>query len=235
MKSSNRLISIGAVTCAASMCLLLCGCPFIPTPPPEAVLAGDWEGTTAEGGDLLLRFGENGQLVGFLAAGEGDNSVLVTPSNSQTTRVDSAVTVVITVDGLSTTYEATLGVNQDVMEGTVSTTVTIGDDVTVILPAGDLTLTRVGEDPCEGVECPEGQVCEDGVCVESPEQPRHQTLFAENLDDPNYQGTQTCLTCHADHAADIMETGHWNWAGSVNNIAGLEGQTHGKFDLINDY
>jgi hypothetical protein len=32
-----------------------------------------------------------------------------------------------------------------------------------------------------------------------------------------------------------METGHWNWAGVVNNIAGIEGQTHGKVDLINDY
>jgi hypothetical protein len=78
-------------------------------------------------------------------------------------------------------------------------------------------------------------VCEAGVCVDAPEEPLHKTLFTDNLDDPNYQGTQTCLTCHSDHAADIMETGHWNWGGVVDNVAGLEDQTHGKVDLINDY
>ena len=84
-------------------------------------------------------------------------------------------------------------------------------------------------------DCADGQVCEDGVCVEAPDEPLHKTLFTDNLGDPNYQGTETCLTCHSDHAADIMETGHWNWGGAVDNIAGLEGQTHGKVDLINDY
>lgn len=78
-------------------------------------------------------------------------------------------------------------------------------------------------------DCAEGQVCEDGVCVEGPLEPLHQTLITE------YQGTQTCLTCHANHAADIMETAHWNWSGAVDDIAGLEDQTHGKVDLINDY
>jgi len=70
---------------------------------------------------------------------------------------------------------------------------------------------------------------------EPPEEPLHKTLFTDTLGDPNYQGTQTCLTCHADHAADIMETGHWNWSGVVVNAAGLEGENHGKVDLINDY
>ncbi|MCK4659229.1 MAG: hypothetical protein KAV82_06870 [Phycisphaerae bacterium] len=67
------------------------------------------------------------------------------------------------------------------------------------------------------------------------EEPLHKTLFTDNLGDPNYQGTQTCLTCHSDHATDIMETGHWNWSGAVDNVAGLEGENHGKVDLVNDY
>ena len=88
---------------------------------------------------------------------------------------------------------------------------------------------------CEmDADCAEGQVCEDGVCVEAPEEPPHKTLF-DSLGDPNYQGTQTCLTCHSNHAADIMETAHWNWSGVVDNVEGLEEQTHGKVDLINDY
>ena len=83
---------------------------------------------------------------------------------------------------------------------------------------------------CEtDADCAEGQVCEDGVCVDAPEEPLHKALITD------YQGTQTCLTCHADHAADIMETAHWNWSGAVDDIAGLEGEDHGKVDLVNDY
>ena len=89
---------------------------------------------------------------------------------------------------------------------------------------------------CEAdADCAEGQMCEDGVCVEAPDEPLHKTLFTASLDDPNYQGTQTCLICHSAHATDIMETAHWNWGGAADNIAGLEGENHGKVDLINDY
>ncbi len=92
-------------------------------------------------------------------------------------------------------------------------------------------------DLCEGVECEDGLECnpDTGECEGGAGAPQHQTLFTDNLDDPNYQGTQTCLTCHANHAADIMESAHWNWSGAVDNIEGLEDQTHGKVDLINDY
>ena len=86
----------------------------------------------------------------------------------------------------------------------------------------------------EDADCAEGQVCEEGVCVEGPEDPPHKILF-ESTGEPNYQGTQTCLTCHSNHAENIMEGAHWNWSGVVDDIAGLEGETHGKVDLINDY
>ncbi len=68
-----------------------------------------------------------------------------------------------------------------------------------------------------------------------PSDVSHETLFTENLGNPDYQGTQTCLTCHSDHATDIMETAHWNWGGAVANVAGLEGEIHGKVDFINNY
>jgi hypothetical protein len=141
------------------------GCPFIVPTPPEAVLAGDWEGTTAEGAPIMFRFDDNGQLLGFVVQGEGGELVLVTPSNSQTTLDGNSVTVSVTGQTTTTTYEATLGVNQNAMTGSVTQTVTVGDDITVVIPQGELTLTRVEEDPCEGVECPEGQTCVDGECV----------------------------------------------------------------------
>ena len=81
---------------------------------------------------------------------------------------------------------------------------------------------------CEtDADCAEGQVCEDGVCVEAPQD--HKTLITD------YQGTQTCLACHAGHATDIMQTAHWNWSGAVDDIAGLEGENHGKVDFVNNY
>lgn len=87
-------------------------------------------------------------------------------------------------------------------------------------------------------DCEEGQVCNDGVCEEGTcptEKTFHEIQITENLGEPNYQGTQNCLTCHASHGADIMESAHWNWSGVVKNIAGLDGEVHGKVDLINDY
>ena len=92
-------------------------------------------------------------------------------------------------------------------------------------------------DLCEGVECDEGFECnpETGECEAGAEERLHEKLFTDNLDDPNYQGTQTCLTCHSNHATDILETAHWNWSGPADNIAGLEGEPHGKVDLVNDY
>ena len=77
--------------------------------------------------------------------------------------------------------------------------------------------------------------CGSGPPVEPSDEPPHQTRFTETLGDADYHGTETCLTCHADHAADIMQTAHWNWGGAVDDIEGLEDQTHGKVDLINDY
>jgi len=79
----------------------------------------------------------------------------------------------------------------------------------------------------------------DTIPVPEPPEPTektfHEAQFTDNLGDPDYQGTQTCLTCHSEHATDIMQTAHWNWDGAVDDIAGLEGQNHGKVDLINDY
>lgn len=66
------------------------------------------------------------------------------------------------------------------------------------------------------------------------DKPRHERIFTDILPE-GYQGTQSCLTCHAAEAQDLLQTGHWNWAGTVANIAGLEGQTHGKIDLLNNF
>ena len=63
----------------------------------------------------------------------------------------------------------------------------------------------------------------------------HEKIFVDVLSRTEYEGTaDSCLICHDDHARDILEAGHWNWEGTVTNIEGLEGQTYGKRDLLNN-
>jgi octaheme c-type cytochrome (tetrathionate reductase family) len=50
-----------------------------------------------------------------------------------------------------------------------------------------------------------------------------------------YEGTQSCLMCHESEGTEMLNTGHFKWAGKVENIVGLEGQEHGKGDLINNF
>ena len=50
-----------------------------------------------------------------------------------------------------------------------------------------------------------------------------------------YEGTLSCLICHAEEGAEMLDTGHFKWAGETDNIVGLEGGVHGKNDLINNF
>lgn len=50
-----------------------------------------------------------------------------------------------------------------------------------------------------------------------------------------YEGTATCLMCHESEGNEMLQTGHFKWAGKVANIAGLEGLEVGKKDLINNF
>ena len=50
-----------------------------------------------------------------------------------------------------------------------------------------------------------------------------------------YAGTQSCLTCHEQEGFEMLNTGHFRWAGKAVNIVGLEDQEHGKNDLINNF
>ena len=59
----------------------------------------------------------------------------------------------------------------------------------------------------------------------------HSGYFTENP----YTGTAQCLNCHGKIGDDVMTTAHWKWQGTVTGIVGLEGTTHGKTDLINNF
>lgn len=67
-----------------------------------------------------------------------------------------------------------------------------------------------------------------------------QTPFshAEHFADNPYVGPNmntACVGCHAKEVQDLMHTGHWNWAGTAANIVGVETESHGKKDVINNF
>jgi len=59
----------------------------------------------------------------------------------------------------------------------------------------------------------------------------HELYFSVIL----YEGTQSCLMCHEEEGLAALDMGHFKWEGYSNKIAGLEGQSHGKNDLINNF
>jgi len=60
----------------------------------------------------------------------------------------------------------------------------------------------------------------------------HQIMFERIIHAPYTPGI--CLRCHKD-AVDFLDTAHWKWEGPVYGIAGMEGQIHGKRDLIDNF
>lgn len=59
----------------------------------------------------------------------------------------------------------------------------------------------------------------------------HSGYFTEH----DYEGTQSCLNCHGLNGADMLTKAHFSWQGTASNIAGFEGDIHGKNDLINNF
>jgi hypothetical protein len=50
-----------------------------------------------------------------------------------------------------------------------------------------------------------------------------------------YEGTQSCLMCHEEEAAGVLDMGHFKWSGKAENIVGMEDMQIGKRDLLNNF
>jgi len=59
----------------------------------------------------------------------------------------------------------------------------------------------------------------------------HELYFSTIL----YEGTESCLMCHEEEARAALDMGHFKWEGKVANIAGVEGEIHGKNELLNNF
>ena len=59
----------------------------------------------------------------------------------------------------------------------------------------------------------------------------HELYFSTIL----YEGTESCLMCHEDEARMVLDMGHFKWQGETDRIVGVEGEVHGKNNLLNNF
>lgn len=119
---------------------------------------------------------------------------------------------------------------QDGTDGTAGTPGTAGDPG---ISCWDLNENGIKDLPDEDIDGNGVVDVEDCRAPNGSYNPAglHKGYFQEN----DYEGTQSCLNCHGKMADEILETGHWNWAGLASNIEGFEAEIHGKVDIINNF
>jgi octaheme c-type cytochrome (tetrathionate reductase family) len=84
-----------------------------------------------------------------------------------------------------------------------------------------------GDGEFDAFDCnPLANIPDEGVVAKF-----HSDWFAEKT----YESADDCLVCHGAIGDDILTTAHWKWEGTALGIDGLEGQTHGKKDIINNF
>jgi octaheme c-type cytochrome (tetrathionate reductase family) len=121
---------------------------------------------------------------------------------------------------------------KDGKDGTAGLDGTNGTDGTNGLNCWDLNANGVADFPDEDTN-DDGVIdvydCRD-VGGYSPAS-MHKGYFTDN----EYTGTGQCLNCHGPIGSDIITTGHWKWEGVASGLEGLEGEIHGKRDMINNF
>lgn len=149
------------VVCVLSVAALP-GCPVTPTPPAAAVLEGDWVAIEVEGADVFLRFDEAGIVVRVFAITDDATTINVDITDASTTLDGSDVTLTIPINDFVVMFEGTLSDDENTLTGSSSREFPIGDDITITVPAGEITFVRteclVDED-CTGEEVCVGYVC----------------------------------------------------------------------------
>jgi octaheme c-type cytochrome (tetrathionate reductase family) len=50
-----------------------------------------------------------------------------------------------------------------------------------------------------------------------------------------YEGTSSCLMCHESEGQQMLNAGHFKWEGHTDRVVGIEGQSVGKNNLINNF
>ena len=51
----------------------------------------------------------------------------------------------------------------------------------------------------------------------------------------DYEGTSSCLMCHESEGEQMLNAGHFTWEGYTDRVVGIEGESVGKNNLINNF
>lgn len=132
---------------------LIAGCPgMMPTGPDT--LSGNWE-TEGDNGTAVLTFNSSSVLTQIVGTTMDDQMATLTIGNSTTTIDGNNVTIVVPLDQGSRTFTGTLSDDGNTLSGTLTEMISLGDNLDLTIPGGDLTLTREGtgggggDDPSE--------------------------------------------------------------------------------------
>lgn len=120
------------------------GCGTIFGPSPEALLSGTWSLTTPSTSDLtqlLLTFDQNGVLTTVVYKVVPGITIESNAPTGTTTVAGSNVTITADFIGGSLSFNGTLNAAQTVIDGTFTTTITVGTLI-ISIDSGPGTLTK---------------------------------------------------------------------------------------------
>lgn len=136
------------------LCLcLVAGCPnVVPTGPDT--LSGNWE-AEGDNGTAVLTFNSSSVLTQIVGTNNDGQSATLSINNSTTTIDGNDVTIVVPLDQGNRTFMGTLSADGNTLSGTLSDSISLGNNLDLTIPGGDLTLVREGtggnggDDPSE--------------------------------------------------------------------------------------
>lgn len=163
-------VGVGVLWCVGIFSSLglvwLAGCAGLqPAPPEEARLAGDWTTTDENGDPAAVRFDDQGQLQGIVTRNDSGDVIVIVINQSTTTVDGNDVTIEISTPAGSAVFTGVLSADDNTLTGSLTQSIEVSDEITVVIPEGERVLSRVTDSACLLIECPEGESCVDGQCV----------------------------------------------------------------------
>lgn len=190
MNSMCRIVLFSSGVLAAGM-MMGASC-VVPAPDSgPAVLAGDWESADDTGEPVVVRFDDQGVVDAILVGTGSGETATILVEGASTVLEGSTVTIVVPTPGGDATFVGTLAEDQNTMTGTVDRMIDVGDQLVVIIPQGDVTLTRVPADQ-------DGD--EDGVADDADNCPIDANAEQGDVDDDGVG--DVCDNCPADANPD---------------------------------
>lgn len=128
-------------TVALALLLLPSCVPIVP--PPEVILAGQWEYFRQDGFQVVLTFDADGQLARMVVnRPDGASSNLDFEDSATSLDAANNVRVAFTLDDGERLFNGILTTENNALDGTLNREIRLSGD-TLVLPSGSLTFQRI--------------------------------------------------------------------------------------------